>query len=157
MIQSAASVNRNSRKPETWKPPAFSSWWQRHCSPPAAHSQAFPYILPLMGQNLRKFGFKLVAPQSQGVWIGHSPLCNQGALIMSKRILSSQENGLYVGFSKREVVFYREGKEVVSVRLDNDLNELSDNSELDKTVDRFLKTGIFDYRGVMILWIRFKI
>lgn len=70
---------------------------------------------------------------------------------MSKRILSSQENGLYVGFSKREVVFYREGKEVVSVRLDNDLNELSDNSELDKTVDRFLKTGIFDYKGVMIL------
>ena len=40
--------------------------------------------------------------------------------------------------------FYRAGKEVVSIRLDNDLSELSDNSELDKTVDRFLKTGIFD-------------
>ena len=70
---------------------------------------------------------------------------------MSKRILSNQENGLYVGFSQREVVFYRAGEEVVSVRLDNDLNELSDNPELDKTVDRFLKTGIFDYKGVMIL------
>ena len=70
---------------------------------------------------------------------------------MSKRIFSGQENGLYVGFSQREVVFYRAGKEVVSIRLDNDLNELSDNPELDKAVDRFLKTGIFDYKGVMIL------
>ena len=70
---------------------------------------------------------------------------------MSKRNFSGQENGLSVGFSQREVVFYRAGKEVVSVRLDNGLNELSDNPELDKTVDRFLKTGIFDYKGVMIL------
>jgi len=68
---------------------------------------------------------------------------------MSKRIFS--ENSWHVDLSSREVVFYVEGKEVVSVRLDNDLNELSDDPELNKTVDCFLKTGIFDYKGVMIL------
>ena len=70
---------------------------------------------------------------------------------MSKRINQAQESGFHIDFSAEKVTFYRFGKEVVTVKLQKPLNDLSDDEELSELVDYFLKTGIFDYRGVMIL------
>ena len=78
-------------------------------------------------------------------------MCNQGALIMSKSINQAQESGLHIDFSADKVTFYRFGKEVVTVKLQKTLNDLSDDEELSKSVDYFLKTGIFDYKGITIL------
>lgn len=70
---------------------------------------------------------------------------------MSKRINQAQESGLHIDFSEEKVTFYRSGKEVVTVKLQKPLNDLLDDEELSESVDYFLKTGIFDYKGIMIL------
>ena len=69
---------------------------------------------------------------------------------MSKRINSAQESGFHIDFSAEKVTFYSFGKEVVTVKLQKSLNDLSDDEELSKSVDYFLKTGIFDYKGIII-------